>query len=141
LDSHVIVGDDGFHLGTGVLGGHLGGHLEIHDIAGIVLDDVQHASAAVDEPGGLMHLVRCRRGEHLTGAGRVEHPRTDETTMQRLVPRPAAGDETNLAGDRCVGTVDHLTFVIDPQLWVGCCDSGQRVGHHGRRVVDELLHC
>ncbi len=60
LDGHVIVGDDRFHLDAGFLGGHLGGHLEVHDVAGVVLDDVQHAGAGVDELRGFVHLVGRR---------------------------------------------------------------------------------
>jgi hypothetical protein len=37
-----------------------GGHLEVHHVAGVVLDDVQHTSPAVDVLGGLQHLVRHR---------------------------------------------------------------------------------
>ena len=98
-DGHVVVGDDGFDLDAGFLGGHLGGHLEVQDVAGVVLDDVQHAGTGVDELGGFVHLVRCRRREHLTGAGGVEHADADEAAVERLVSGAAAGDETDLAGD------------------------------------------
>jgi len=35
----------------------IGGHLEVHDIAGVVLDDMQDPGAAVDGLGGFQHLV------------------------------------------------------------------------------------
>ena len=38
-------------------GGQLAGHLEVHDVAGVVLHDVQHAGASVDDGGRLRHLV------------------------------------------------------------------------------------
>ena len=79
LDGDVVVGDDRLHLGAGVGRGHLGGHLEVHHVAGVVLHDVEHAGAAVDRLGRLHHLVRHRRGEHLTRTGGVEHPERRRT--------------------------------------------------------------
>ena len=61
--SSSVTTDD--HLDAGLGGGHLGGHLEVHHVAGVVLHDVQDAGAAVDGFGRLEHLVRHRRGEHL----------------------------------------------------------------------------
>ena len=60
LDRHIIVGDDRLHLDARFFGGQLGGHLEVQDVAGVVLDDVQHAGTGVHDLGGLVHLVRCR---------------------------------------------------------------------------------
>ena len=130
----------GFDLDAGLLGRHLGGHLEVHDVAGVVLDDVQHAGAAVDELGGLVHLVGRRRREDLSGAGGVEHAEADEAAVQRLVAGAAAGDQPDLAGDRRVGSVDDLVLVVDPQLRVGGRDAAQRIGHDVGGIVDQLLH-
>ena len=60
FDRDVIVGDDRLHLDARFLGGQLGGHLEVQDVAGVVLHDVQHAGAGVDDLGGFVHLVGCR---------------------------------------------------------------------------------
>jgi hypothetical protein len=35
-----------------------------------------------------VHLIRCRRREHLTGAGGVEHADADEAAVERLVSEP-----------------------------------------------------
>src|SRR6266516_2900772 len=51
LDGHVVVDGDAGDL-LAVVAGQVGGHLEVHDVAGVVLDDVQHAGAAVDPVGG-----------------------------------------------------------------------------------------
>ena len=52
LHGHVVVDHHGFYFDAfGV--GHFGGHLEVHNVAGVVLDDVQHACAAVNGLGGL----------------------------------------------------------------------------------------
>ena len=76
------------------VGRELGGHLEVHHVAGVVLHDVQHArrrrrSACV----AASIWSGRRRGEHLARAGRVEHPGADEPAVQRLVPGSAAGDQ------------------------------------------------
>src|SRR3954447_12046077 len=66
LDGHVVVRHHRRDLDP--LGGReLRGHLEVHDVAGVVLDDVEDAGAAVDGLRRLVHLVGRRRGEHLAG--------------------------------------------------------------------------
>ena len=72
LHRDVVVGHDRLDLDALALG-EVGGHLEVQHVAGVVLDDVQHAGAAVDRLGRLEHLVGRGRGEHLARAGRVEH--------------------------------------------------------------------
>ena len=72
--------------------GQVGGHLEIHHVALVVLDDEDAAAAGVDGLDGRHHLVGSRRREHLTGAGGVEHAEADEAGVQRLVPGTAAGN-------------------------------------------------
>src|SRR5580658_1644867 len=85
LDGHVVVDDYRLDLDA-VLAGQVRRHLEVQDVAGVVLHDVQHAGAAVDRLGGGLHLVRGGRGEHLAGAGRVQHARADEAAVHGLVP-------------------------------------------------------
>ena len=97
LHGDVVVGDDGDDARAGLGRRQLGRHLEVHDVAGVVLHDVQDAGAAVDQLGGGEHLVGHRRGEHLAGAGGVEHAEPDEPAVQRLVARAAAGDDADLA--------------------------------------------
>ena len=140
LHGDVVVGDHGDHLDAGLGGGQLGGHLEVHDVAGVVLHDVQHARAAVDGRGRLQHLVGHRRGEHLARAGGVEHAEADEPAVQRLVARAAAGDQPDLARHRRVAPVDDLVLVVDAQLRVGGGDAAQCLGDDVGRIVDELLH-
>ena len=59
LDRDVVVGDHRDDAGAGLGGRQLGGHLEVHDVAGVVLDDVQDACAAVHQLGRRQHLVRA----------------------------------------------------------------------------------
>ena len=63
----------------------VGGHVEVHDVARVILDDVDDAGSAVDGLRRLEHLVRRGGGEDLARTGRVEHPRADKATMHRLV--------------------------------------------------------
>ena len=71
--------------------------LEVEHVAGVVLDDVEDAGAAVDGAGRGLHLVRDRRREDVAGARRVEHAETDEAAVERFVAGAAAGDERDLA--------------------------------------------
>ena len=95
LDRDVVVGHDRLDLDALALG-EIGGHLEVQHVAGVVLDDVQDAGAAVDGLGGLEHLVRRRGGEDLARAGRVEHAGADEAAVHRLMARAATGDDPTL---------------------------------------------
>jgi hypothetical protein len=72
---------------------------------------VQHAGAAVDRLGGGEHLVRDRRGEHLAGAGGIEHAQADEPAMQRLMAAAAARHQPGLA--RCRPARPGNDLVLD----------------------------
>src|SRR6202020_3182137 len=89
LHGHVVVGEDGLDLDVVALA-HLGGHLEVHHVAGVVLDDVNDPGATVDGLGRLQHLVGGRGGEHLARAGGIRHARPNEATVHRLMPRASA---------------------------------------------------
>ncbi len=89
----VVIGDDARRLAAD----HLCRHLEVHDVAVIVLDDEDHPGAGVDGLRRLQHLVWRRRGEDLARAGGVQHAMADETRVQRFVPRSAAGNQRDLA--------------------------------------------
>ena len=57
LDRDVVVGDDRGDLD--LVGHELRRELEVEHVAGVVLDDVEDAGAAVDGSGGRLHLVRA----------------------------------------------------------------------------------
>jgi hypothetical protein len=123
LDGDVVVHDDGLDLDV-LGGGQLGGHLEVHDVAGVVEHDVQHARAAVHALRGREHLVGHRGGEHLAGTRGVEATRADESALQRLVPRPAAETMPTLP---CTGASPRKTTLFS---WstrsCGCASSTPR---------------
>jgi hypothetical protein len=140
LHRDVVVRDDRDDLDARVGGGELGGHLEVHDVAGVVLHDVQHTGAAVDATGGLEHLVGHRRGEHLPWAGGVEHAGPDEAAVQRFVPRPTAGQQPDLSLHGRIRPIDDLVFEVDPQIGMRRGHAAQGLGDDVCRIVDQLLH-
>jgi hypothetical protein len=94
LDRDVIIRND--RGATAVE--HLGRHLEIHNVALVVLDDEQCSLALIDALDCSEHLVRRRSRENLAGTGGVQHAEADEAGMQRLMSRTAARDQRDLAG-------------------------------------------
>ena len=89
LDGDIIVYDDAFD--RNVFGSeHLGGELEIHDITGVVLHDMQSTLLPRDRLGGGMHLIGRRAGENGTRASGVEHALSDEPSVHWFMPAPAA---------------------------------------------------
>src|SRR3712207_284814 len=72
LDRHVVVGDD--VVGLDIFGlGEFSRHLEVEDVASVVLYDVEDTRAAVDSLGRLEHLLGGRAREDRARAGGVEH--------------------------------------------------------------------
>ena len=139
LDRDVVRDDDAGDLDP--LGpGHLGRELEVHDVAGVVLDDVQDAGAAVDRLRRGEHLVRHRRGEDGAGAGGIEHAHPDEAAVHRLVAAAAARDHADLAGLGGVGAHDDVGLDDADEVPVRRHDADQRVVDDGVGAVDELLH-
>ena len=101
LDSDVVIGDDRRDLDLAA--DELSRELEVEDVAGVVLDDVQDAGPAIDGAGRGFHLVGYGRGEDVTCSGRIEHAQTDEPAMERFVAGAATGHEGDLAGFRATG--------------------------------------
>ncbi|SKY82459.1 Uncharacterised protein [Mycobacteroides abscessus subsp. abscessus] len=58
---------------------------EVHDVAGVVLHDVQHARAAVRPPCGTDDLQGIGRGEDQSGARGVEHAGADHSGVHGFV--------------------------------------------------------
>src|SRR5207247_7151759 len=117
------------------------GHLEVHHVAGVVLDDVQHPGAAVRRLRRIEHLVGRGRREHLAGAGGIEHARPDEAAVHRLVPGAAPRDEPDLPLHRGVGSNDEVRVEVDAyEVRMRCGDASQGLGDDVVWLVDQLLH-
>ena len=139
-DCDVVVDHDRLDLDA-VVGSLVGGHLEVEDVTGVVLDDVDDARSTVHSLGGGEHLVRHRRCEHLARAGRVEHALADEAAVQRLVARAAARDQRDLALDRRIRPdQDLIRDVIPEDVRNGGSEPGERLFDHLVRLVDDFPH-
>ena len=121
--------------------GQFGGHLEVQHVAGVVLDDVQHARAAVDRLGGGQHLVGHRRGEDRAGAGRIEHAHAHKAAVHRLVAAAAAADNAHFALARRVFADHDAVLVIHPnQVAMRLLHATQRLFDDVVHIIDQFLH-
>ena len=121
--------------------GELAGHLEVEHVAGVVLDDVEDARAAVDGFGGFEHLVGGGAGEDGAGAGGVEHSGADVAAVGRLVAGAAPGDEGDFALHRSVGAHYYVVLGDHPEeIAVGQLHPPEHLFDHPLRGVDDLLH-
>ena len=81
LDGDVVIGDDGLDVATR----HLARHVEVHDVAFVVLDDEQDARTGIHGLCRGDHLVGRGRGEDLARTGGIEHAMANEARMQGLM--------------------------------------------------------
>ena len=139
LDRDVVVGDDRGDLHPA--GDEVGGHLEVQDVTGVVLDDVEHPRPAVDGAGRGLHLIGDRRREHVAGTGSVQHAHSHEAAVERLVARAAAGQQGDLAPTGCVLAKDDVVGGVDAdEVGVSEAEALEALGDHVLDGVDELLH-
>src|SRR5918994_2788788 len=140
FDRHVVVGDDVVGLYAFVLG-ELASHLEIEHVARVVLDHVEDPGPTIDGLARLEHLVRGGAGKHGAGAGGVEHARSHEAAVGRLVARAAAGDEGDLALHGGVGPNDDGRFGENAdQAAVGLLHAAEHLLDDPLWRIDDLLH-
>ena len=124
-----------------VFGSLVGGHLEVEDVTGVVLDDVDDPRATVHSLGGGEHLVRDRGREDLARARRIEHADADEAAVERLVPGSTARDQRDLSLDRRVHPhQDLIRDVVAEQVGNGGGEPGERFFDDLVRLVDDLPH-
>ena len=137
-----IVGDhNGLDAGASLHRSHLGSHIEVHDVTGVVLNDVEYANPTIDGLGGLGDLVGDGGGEDLAAACGVEHPPSDVARVQRLVSGTATRDQTNLSVHRTTGAQHYAMVEIDFQaVWVGGRYAAQGINDDILDSVDEFLH-
>jgi hypothetical protein len=106
---HVVVDDHRPHFHALSLA-ELGGHFEIHDVAGVVLDDVENARSTVDGARGGFDLIRSRRSEHGPGTSGVEHASAHVPHMHGFVTAASARHDAGLAGNGRVHP-DHVNRI------------------------------
>ena len=118
-----------------------GGHFEIHDVAGVVLDDMEHARSAVDGARGGFDLIRSRRSEHLAGTSGVEHAFAHEPHMHGFVAAASTRHDAGLAGNGRVGPHHVNRIQADFQnIRMRQSQPGQELARHILRIVDQFLH-
>ena len=140
LNGDVVVDHDTGHLDP-IGCRQFGRHFEVHDVARVVFDDVQHACATVDGFGRLEHLRRNWRREDRARTRRVEHAATDEAAVHGLVTAAATRDEAHLALHRCVDAHHVVRVEVNAeQISVRRGHALERILDDAVRRVDELLH-
>ena len=140
LDRDVVV--DQQRLDVDALGlGHLPAHVEGHPVAGVVVDQVEHALGRVQQLGGLVDVVHRRGGEDVAGTGGVEHAVADHHHVRRLVAGAGALHDRDLVVAGSVGPHDQVVLGDVLQgVGVGQGDAAQHLRYELLGVVDELLH-
>ena len=129
LDGNVV-GDHHRRHAHASVGGQLRRHLEVHDIARVVLHDVQPPRTRLSAGGGGQHLVGGRGGEHLAYASRIQHPGPDETAMQWLMAGATPGDHRDLPGAGGLGAEDHAVVMVDADILVGGPNALESLRYH-----------
>ena len=74
----------------------LRGHVEIHDVAGVVAVEQHHAGATVDGTHGVHDLLGTRRGEDVADGGCIGKTPPNIACKRRLMARTAADDDPTL---------------------------------------------
>ena len=99
-------------------------------------DQMLEATKAADGGAGVVHIVKNYTGDvmnfemaaDLARARGVEHARSNEPAMQRLMSRTATGDQRYLPLGLGLGSVDDPVPVVHPQLGVCRRHSAQGLG-------------
>ncbi len=124
----IVADDDSFDPVP--VGGHFYRHLEVHDVAVIILDDEQASGTCVRLLYGAHDLVGRRRGKNMPDAGRIQHSLADKSDMHRLVTGAATGDECDLTGCE-VSTADAFSPCAEhDELPMGAYEAFQTFGDH-----------
>ncbi len=139
LHGHVVVHDDLGHLDA-LVTGHVGGHLEVHHVAGVVLDDHQHTRVGGDGLDALEDLVGGGGGEHRAGHRRIQHALAHVAAVGGLMAAAAAADEGHLAL-LLIGADHHIAAVqLLHILGIGLDHALDHLILYLVNRVDELLH-
>ena len=128
---HVVVDEQRLHVDA-VGEAHLLRHVEGNAVAGVVVDQQQHAFRRREELRRLVDVVHRRGGEHVARAGSVEHALADDHHVGRLVPRPGTLDDRHFVVARGIGAIDQVVF--------GHVRERVRVGVLDARVRFELVY-
>jgi hypothetical protein len=136
VDRHVVINQNARDLALG----HFRGHLEVHHVAFVVLDDQDDTCACVGRLDGGKDTVGSGRGENRAGNRGIEHPPSDKAGMQGFVARSAAGDECDFGLSRRTALHEAAAGVHRDQIRVGGGKTVKAFVEDIGDVVDQLLH-
>src|SRR5262249_43117847 len=125
LHGNIVVDHHGFDLDR-LRARKVGGHLEVHHVAGVVLDDVQHPIAAVHCFCRFKHLVGRRTCENRTRAGGIKHATADEAAMHWFMAASAARNQGDLALYGRIGASDEVGIGVN---FDDIAESGTEAGN------------
>ena len=119
----------------------LGRHVEVHDVAGVVAVEEQHARAGLDLLGDVVDLLGRRGLENAADAAAVEQALADVAEEEGQVTGAAAGDDGDLAvllpGGAVAAQVVRGGLDL---LGEGGVDALEHLVGVGLGGVDDLLH-
>ena len=139
LDGDVVVRDDVIHQDP-LVARQVRRHLEIHDVARVVLHDHQDALLVRDGLDALQDLIRGRGCEDGPGHGAIQHPLAHKPDVGGLVPAAAAADQRDLIPARpCAHK--HAAALQPAQIRrVGLGHPLEHLLFNKPRIVDKLFH-
>jgi hypothetical protein len=116
------------------------GHLEVHNVAGVVLDDVENASAAVDGSRSSFDLVRRGRSEHLTETGGIQHSFPNKSHVHGFVTAATSRHDGDFARDRRIGA-NHIGWVEADleNIRMRQSQAGERLAPDVLRIVNRRV--
>jgi hypothetical protein len=109
---------------------------EVDDVARVVLHHVHDTASPRDGVGSRLDLDHRRARKDPPWDRRVEHASPDETGMQRLVPRAAAGDHRDARPGIVVGAHDEARGAVPAHnMGIGTLQPRERLRDESCRVV------
>ena len=112
---------------------------EVHDVAGVVLHDQQHALRVRGRANGAVDLDLGRGGKDVAADGSVQHARSDEARVRGFMAAAAAADENDLVlGGSCAG--NDLILGVPSKRRICQRKTVTHLGDNMVCSVDDFLH-
>jgi len=110
---------------------HLGRHVEVHAVAGIVAVEEQHARAAIGRSSAGEDRIGRGRGKDVADRDGVGEPAPDQPREGRLVAGAAPHHEADLAGSRALDRDQRTAVPLGP---------AQVARMRRQHALDHLVH-
>ena len=140
LHRDVVVDVHGVHFDAVLVFGKLRRVVEVHTVAGIVLDDEEHALVRGAFLDGVVDLNLRRGGKHVAADRAVQHTFADETRVRGFVTGAAARDEGNFVGVDFF-LFDYLVLLHEFEFGMGLGEAVAHIVDDCFGSVDYLFHC